>query len=1116
MSARMPLLIALLLSVARAAPAPAAPRPAVLALSPGTGEAYGYGELDYATDRSRQDWQAAGLEKGSHVGWEDLTLDYLKKFNAVVLYDLAVSNPEGPSPAIQKSVDLLREYVQQGGGLFIADAPYWNKKVPTANAILAGTGARIVNELVRDEQNTVKLDSTLTLGWTDAISPSPLTQGVSGLFYGVGFWEPGSPNTTPMEVSADWQALVRGKESAASYVVGVATNETTGPGAVAASPVLVAAREWGQGRIVAWPMSLVYTLIDGYSPLLNGGAVMEGKVGERSSQGAALTFRLLQWLCEPTAGKEGWGGFVAPPAPPKPAAEGALKPEPPLSVKPLHHRNPVTLKPVYEHAYLGLIGAQSTLSSGQDSPEALIAAARQAGYEFLVFSEDLGSLTKEGWDKLVAACQAGTDAKFAAFPGFYYQTQYGAEFVTFGAPGDLSYPQPGWLTTVGGERRLLENNVIVRGWAIVPPVIMVYPHRNPRPLRVNAEFYGFAVDTYEAGKLVDEAQQPYLDLQRESLCLFPAAVHFVKSAAEVAAARGGVQSYIRARSLATVPRSVQGFDNAPYNDPGWQKPAFISSGPEIQWVNVDNWGTADLAYENGDWTRVEVRAASPVGLKEVRLYDNARLWRRFLPGGAQSFSQVVDAYHDCQHVYVAEVVDVKGGTALSWGRMTDAQECWHEMCGDNWNDMTGGKYTKINGGVNTEATWLTGTEFGRSLTPIAALWQSPSVPNQPHGAPTWASLKKSGFVSRFGWSLDYSLDHMYATPGWMGGIYDNDAVVDNPFFRGKMHSRFVVGRTPQPNFTLIEGDVTLVAALTCKGTPGLNAESLEGLVAQQLLPGADGTLTLTAAVPKAPWKYGLLAPNQYVGNFPASGGLFNLGDAPLAYSAIVDRINVGLGQDGQVLPAGTHLTWRVLYTGGSPDRTLLDRVRSEMGLVGPPAYTVTPAVGKVTDTRLFLSLQAENGGFRGVITRADLPLPLAVQISGLNPNWSAGIWYRGENVLGTLEWRDHLQRVVSMPRRYTDKIFRIPVDQGEGFCTVDLDEKNRDVYIGSLFVADNPALGLTLVQDPDGDYVEVHNPTDKPITANVRPGPGFDLYEGSGQRLTVAAGTSVRMEVKVK
>jgi hypothetical protein len=65
-------------------------------------------------------------------------------------------------------------------------------------------------------------------------------------------------------------------------------------------------------------------------------------------------------------------------------------------------------------------------------------------------------------------------------------------------------------------------------------------------------------------------------------------------------------------------------------------------------------------------------------------------------------------------------------------------------------------------------------------------------------------------------------------------------------------------------------------------------------------------------------------------------------------------------------------------------------------------------------------------------------------------------------------------------------------------------------------VADNPALGLMLVQDPDGDYVDVHNPTDQAITATVRPGPGFDLYEGSGQRLTVPAGTSVKMEVKMK
>jgi hypothetical protein len=224
-------------------------------------------------------------------------------------------------------------------------------------------------------------------------------------------------------------------------------------------------------------------------------------------------------------------------------------------------------------------------------------------------------------------------------------------------------------------------------------------------LRINAQFYGFAVHTYEAGKLVDEARAT------------------------------GLQSYIRAQSLATVPRSVQGLDSAQYNNPGWQKPAFVSSGPEIQWLNVQNWGTTDLAYENTDWTRVELLAASPAGLKEVRLYDNARLWRRFLPGGAKSFQQVVDAYHDCQDVYAAEAVDINGGTALSWSRETDVQECWHEMCGDNWNDMTGGKYTLINAGIDTRRTGLAGTEFSVSLSPTSSPWLSPSLPNLPHGAP---------------------------------------------------------------------------------------------------------------------------------------------------------------------------------------------------------------------------------------------------------------------------------------------------------------------------------------------------------------------------------------------
>ncbi len=100
---------------------------------------------------------------------------------------MMASNPEGPSPEVQKSVDILRQYVEQGGGLFITNGVYWANEFPTTNALLAVTGARMRDELVRDDQNLVKLKSGINLCWTDALAQSPLTEGVSGLFYGADF-----------------------------------------------------------------------------------------------------------------------------------------------------------------------------------------------------------------------------------------------------------------------------------------------------------------------------------------------------------------------------------------------------------------------------------------------------------------------------------------------------------------------------------------------------------------------------------------------------------------------------------------------------------------------------------------------------------------------------------------------------------------------------------------------------------------------------------------------------------------------------------------------------------------------------------------------------------------
>ncbi len=1109
----------------------AAPKPAFLALTPADGETYARGEVEYVPEQVAAALAARGWERGWHAGWKDLTLEYLKQFNAVVLYDLPGSGPEGPPATTLEVLGLLRQYVEAGGGLFLAQAPYWAKKTPTANALLAPMGATVYNELVRDDANTIKIKSGLSFGWTDALSRSPLTQGVRGLFYWQDFFEPASPNTNPLEVSDEWEVVVRGLPTAASFKVAVGSSETIGPGVFDTAPTLVAARPWGKGRVVLWPTTLSYTLLDGYSPLLDNGIVMEGEVEGRRSDGARLVYNLLEWLMQPSRELAGWGGYVYKPTPPR-----TLENEPGFIGYDWTQQRPV--QPMYDRAYLGLVGAMSNHSRGEASPEEIIAAAKAAGYEYVVFTEDLGVLKKAGWDQVVEACKAGSDATFQAFPGMYYKTRWGQEFIVFGLVGDVSYPPGDWTTEVDGETRLLENNAFVRGLSVVPAIAMVHPHRNPNPLRVNSQFYGFATHTYEAGRLVDEAFTEYLELQREGLLLFPLAVHFVKSAAEVAAARAAeMQTYIRARSLDTVPRSVEGFTSAPYNQPMWVKPGFVSSGPEMQWLWAENWGTSDQAARGAERHRLQILLTSPAGLREVRIYDNARLWQRFRLRGENTFLRQIDNYHDRQHSYVVEALDVQGGRAISWSRDTSVQEVYHGMCGDNWNDMPGGKYTHITAGPEAGAkVHLRGTEMVAPLVPTAQVWNYPFLPNYPGGGYNYATLKRSGLVTRFGWIVDYALDYRYTDPGWPGGCYDKYALVPNPWFRGHVRNYLVMGSTPRPNFTMLEGDVTFIADTVGKATPAFTNSYIYGLLDQLVVPpGVAGEEMVVGSTTPPPDLTGELRPNEYVATFPALAALVNLGDEAKTYHVIgpAKVAWVGTGEGGEAIKEGTREKWRLVALTGGKDEGMVERVRRDMGLLGKTAYTVKPRVGSVVSTRLFLRLKLEEGGFRGTISRADLPLPLPVLVEGLNPNWTATIWYKGANTLLIPEWRLDPWRLEITPRAGQDQMQPVAafqaggpfgyapetqpsrswVSDGVGFLTVDLQEKDRDVFIGHQVVCDQPELRLTYLRDGSRARVVVHNPTSRLVSTTLRPGKGYDRDGAWTRTMRVPAGSTVEVEV---
>jgi hypothetical protein len=362
--------------------------------------------------------------------------------------------------------------------------------------------------------------------------------------------------------------------------------------------------------------------------------------------------------------------------------------------------------------------------------------------------------------------------------------------------------------------------------------------------------------------------------------------------------------------------------------------------------------------------------------------------------------------------------------------------------------------------------------------------------------------------------VDYPLDHVYERNGVPGGAYDNQRVLPNPNFRGSVRSCLSTGQGDKPNVFVMQGEIAFSHNGEMRGTPGLVAAALEHSqpgVGAYLWPGPKGSWKTADRSKGDLVVEGVLKPDQYLGSYPPMATLVNLGTEPMLYRIAGSRISLGLGHAGESFKAQDRLRWTVLGVASGDmgsDARFMERFAKSMGLSGPPAYAVVPKIGRVESTRYYLRLEADRYGFRGTITKADLPVMLPVLVRGLSPRWSAGIWYKGENLLKVIEYP---HRVVG--RRCQDEILRIGVLNGMGYLQVDLDDADRDVFIGNLVVADQPDICLTLLQDPGQASVLAHNPTDNPITTTLRPAPGFELFGDFQKQLTVPPGSSVIMAI---
>ena len=503
--------------------------------------------------------------------------------------------------------------------------------------------------------------------------------------------------------------------------------------------------------------------------------------------------------------------------------------------------------------------------------------------------------------------------------------------------------------------------------------------------------------------------------------------------------------------------------------------AFLSEGPIVyDWViNPKDYGPAE---ENRMHFRVDIGVRSEVPLKVVTLYDGFTAVRRWLPNST-NFQVRADFQHARQYGLYVVAEDAHGRKTITSSMRTIAPR-YHVRCGDrqNWLGSDNG----------IQAIVYTGTNLSDGLDirlPIHGTAEGSAIFTDVPG--TCMAVKiNHPFSSSDLVLLDAALDEKYTTALFSDVGYDampSQASIPSSVYNATVRrASFTAGKPGQPNLTVLTFDMTLkrdVEPVNAKGLfPALG--ELRGNTFAMV--GSDGQITRRT-----------IAPDE----------VFDIPMGALAggYIALTPGLRIDHGQFGFAPPpaapdvrnAGTHLQARFLIADSKEavfDRDPLGTLAA-LGLAGETPYTLQLTRGTLRSAGFPAIAAPARGGIAGSVNKtATLPFTIPVQLDGVNPNWTAGVWQQGAAITcsGIFER-------TAWPR--------LDVARQGAF------------YAGNLLTADNPNLVLEVVKwTPDAIKVEAHNPTDSAIDATITTPAEIKGYKALQQRVHVPAGSTIYVE----
>jgi len=1104
---------------------------------------------------------------------ENATLDLLRKFNVMVVDTPFDNSFTEIGPAKQRSAaaarKALEQYLQEGGSaLLILQAVRYpgDKDQDYANLMIEGLGVQMLHEGVFDSKRSFKSPIASIFPpegfcWTENVTKGhPVTEGVSRLCLPQ-YHNGNTPGVVGMKVSPEWQVLVRGEESAQSYVV---TREHVTDynqvGTYKSAPPIVAVRAFGKGRVMAFsvPARSVSTNygVAGWNMIVETAGNAEAKL---PSDGGRMTLNALKWLAETSRDNPDLGTFKTDPV-------GRV--QFPKSIEFDKYEFPAPAKGVR-----GILGAKTALSDGAGSVEEYVASSKAAGLSFIVFNESLEKMAAEKLEQLKAECKRLSTDSFYACPGVEFTDDLGNRWAIWGER--VIFPQGKFKRAYGettAERPELvqwDGQVLHNPgqyWeycAYTPNMLLTY--RNLRAKNAHPAnmwwFYRLPPYVYDRGKLVEDQFSEWLYALRDIRHITPASYTRIYAPSEVAAA--AATSATGGRDLA----SMRDWLNTRCGSFGHHAVPYVTGGPVIeQWAAINSQHDVPFDVRGKQRARLRFHVSSADGIREVKVHNcDYGVVRRFLANGQTAFAQEFELAHDRDHTLTLEVTDMKGRKAVSEKIYLFSYKMSLFRCGDNLNFLGGvglcwhpDRNEMLNLGQMYQGTpveSIGGYDSAAALTKQAVLRMNAIDHINTQELKEYPLPWEQGIMRKI---LDVKL------PGNDVKICDMDmgplverydsltrdtpartsvpaVVAENQLFSRTHRAYYLQNRTNmyiawdyrraregsenyRGGMVWHEGKITFKRDATLAGSMPIMLFYFTG-------GAADGTPTtvfikdaaggpVASVLPKGgqpSYKQGAIAPGGYVTAGPCDvySVFYAASDTNFRYALVSDpatgRINqlqVGLGQNGQKVTAGTEITYRFgVATLGGPLLTTEQSIAKFEDLgdsfgIGDTArrgvddHGVRAActTGKLVSREMFLTVQADRNEAQFRVEPRETIVDLPIRVQGIEDNGCAAVystarpWFRWVGVAEGSAW------------------FQESVDKGS------------EIWAGNVFVCDNKEVKLTLVRDGIAEgrqtFLEVHNPTDKAIKATITSPEHAPLYGGTRLIVDAPAGTSVTVPVK--